>query len=92
MPLAAISHGGGLDAQGCHTSTKTGEYHCHRGANYAPVAPRRAGGPSPAIPLQQAPPRASDARSSGNGRTCYVGPRGGTYTIKPSGRKNYKGC
>lgn len=24
--------------------------------------------------------------------TCHVGPRGGTYTITPSGKKNYKGC
>jgi len=24
--------------------------------------------------------------------TCYTGPRGGTYTITPSGRKNYSGC
>jgi hypothetical protein len=23
---------------------------------------------------------------------CYVGPRGGTYTITKSGRKNYGGC
>lgn len=23
---------------------------------------------------------------------CYVGPRGGTYTITKSGRKNYSGC
>ena len=23
---------------------------------------------------------------------CYVGPRGGTYTITASGRKNYSGC
>lgn len=28
-PLAA--HGGGLDAAGCHTNRKTGDYHCHRG-------------------------------------------------------------
>lgn len=28
-PLA-FSHGGGLDANGGHTSSKTGEYHCHR--------------------------------------------------------------
>lgn len=27
---AAVEHGGGLDAQGCHTNHKTGEYHCHR--------------------------------------------------------------
>lgn len=24
--------------------------------------------------------------------TCHVGPRGGTYTITASGRKNYAGC
>lgn len=27
-----------------------------------------------------------------NGATCYTGPRGGTYTITASGRKNYAGC
>ena len=26
------------------------------------------------------------------GQTCFVGPRGGTYTITKSGRKNYGGC
>lgn len=26
------------------------------------------------------------------GATCHVGPRGGTYTITASGRKNYGGC
>ena len=25
-----IAHGGGLDSQGCHTNSKTGERHCHR--------------------------------------------------------------
>lgn len=35
--------------------------------------------------------KASTARSSG-GATCYTGPRGGTYTITASGRKNYNGC
>ncbi len=24
--------------------------------------------------------------------TCYTGPRGGTYTLTPSGHKNYNGC
>lgn len=28
----AHAHGGGLNAEGCHTNRKTGEYHCHRGA------------------------------------------------------------
>ena len=32
---AAYSHGGGLNAEGCHNNRKTGEYHCHRG-NYKP--------------------------------------------------------
>lgn len=27
---AASAHGGGLDASGCHTNRKTGDYHCHR--------------------------------------------------------------
>ena len=26
----AISHGGGLDAFGCHHDVKNGTYHCHR--------------------------------------------------------------
>lgn len=30
LPLAAWSHGGGLNADGCHTNRKTGDYHCHR--------------------------------------------------------------
>lgn len=30
--------------------------------------------------------------SSLGGQTCYVGPRGGTYTITKTGRKNYGGC
>ena len=25
-----IAHGGGLDSQGCHTNSKTGDSHCHR--------------------------------------------------------------
>ena len=28
VPLQA--HPGGLNAEGCHTNRKTGEYHCHR--------------------------------------------------------------
>ena len=26
----AYSHGGGLNSQGCHNNTKTGDYHCHK--------------------------------------------------------------
>ncbi|HEX6259063.1 MAG TPA: excalibur calcium-binding domain-containing protein [Woeseiaceae bacterium] len=27
----AFAHSGGLNAEGCHTNRKTGDYHCHRG-------------------------------------------------------------
>jgi hypothetical protein len=46
---SAFSHGGGLDANGCHHDRKNGGYHCHRGpraaapaANY--LAPAKAAG------------------------------------------------
>lgn len=32
LPATVAAHGGGLDANGCHTNRKTGEYHCHRSA------------------------------------------------------------
>jgi hypothetical protein len=34
----SFSHGGGLNAQGCHNETATGEYHCHR-SSYSPSKP-----------------------------------------------------
>jgi hypothetical protein len=30
VPAAALAHGGGLNACGCHFNRKTGECHCHR--------------------------------------------------------------
>jgi hypothetical protein len=33
-----FSHGGGLDASGCHTNHKTGEYHCHRSPAATPAS------------------------------------------------------
>jgi hypothetical protein len=42
-PASAIAHGGGLDANGCHTNRKTGDYHCHR----APAPPRAASNVAP---------------------------------------------
>ena len=73
----AFAHGGGLNSEGCHTNHKTGDYHCHR----IPVAPQPAASQS-----QQ------QGASSKQPPTCYTGPRGGTYTISPSGKKNYNGC
>lgn len=81
---AALAHGGGLNAEGCHHNRKTGDYHCHRAA-----AVQRAV-PAPTKAAQVAP--AASAPAGPSRPTCYVGPRGGTYTITASGKKNYKGC
>jgi len=36
----AVAHPGGLDAQGCHTNRRTGDYHCHGGGpTFQRVAP-----------------------------------------------------
>ena len=75
--LPALPHGGGLNAEGCHTNHKTGDYHCHR---------------TPAVPQQAASQSQQQGASAKQPPTCYTGPRGGTYTITPSGKKNYNGC
>ena len=39
MTGPGLAHSGGLNAEGCHTNQKTGEYHCHRGsATPAPLS------------------------------------------------------
>ena len=30
LPSLTYGHGGGLNAAGCHTNRRTGDYHCHR--------------------------------------------------------------
>lgn len=94
VPLSAHSHGGGLNAEGCHNNRKAGDYHCHRAPSYdrgdqRTRTPPKSPAPSRLIPETE---RRSKTAPSGDGPTCYVGPRGGTYTITPSGRKNYRGC
>ena len=32
-PLTVLSHGGGVDASGCHNNSKTGDRHCHRSSD-----------------------------------------------------------
>lgn len=46
---------------------------------------------SPVTAAPAAPTRSSGYTAGGSG-TCHVGPRGGTYTITKSGKKNYGGC
>ncbi len=51
IPASVLAHGGGLDANGCHTNRKTGDYHCHRA-------------PAPPPPAPVAAPRATTPSSS----------------------------
>lgn len=84
----ACGHGGGLNADGCHNNRKTGEYHCHRGSGrYGPSVT-----PSPSYSSSKSATSFTRTPSRPSGPTCYTGPRGGTYTITASGRKNYGGC
>jgi len=76
---SALAHSGGTDSSGCHTDHKTGDYHCHK--------PKKAPAPTPVV--ASAKPVVQRAVA---GPTCHTGPRGGTYTITASGRKNYSGC
>ncbi len=39
LPVVALAHGGGLNAEGCHNDRKNGGYHCHRAAS-APARSR----------------------------------------------------
>lgn len=41
FPISALSHGGGLNSEGCHNNRKTGGYHCHRGTPSPPKPPAR---------------------------------------------------
>lgn len=88
MPV--LAHGGALNAEGCHMNRKTGVYHCHRAsAETEPTAGAASG--AGGSPRGTAAARAETA-SPAAGPTCHVGPRGGTYTITKSGKKNYRGC
>jgi hypothetical protein len=95
LSTCSWAHGGGLDANGCHTNRKTGDYHCHGGTTKISTT---SGAPSPAAtgnqPARLVPSAPKDAAPTQQALPpgCYVGPRGGTYTITKSGRKNYSGC
>ena len=63
-------------------------------ANRSATAPQSIYSPATTAPRSAMPSTAATSGSNYTvgGRTCYVGPRGGTYTITASGRKNYSGC
>ena len=70
---------------------------CLRAANNSSVSSGGSlsglqGGASALAPPTRAPVTRAVSSAGLSGSTCYVGPRGGTYTITASGRKNYSGC
>lgn len=71
----ALAHGGGLNAEGCHTNRKTGDYHCHRGGgsgrSSSPERPLGLIGNSGAAPF----PNCSAARAAG-AAPVYAGTSG----------------
>ncbi|MFG6447367.1 YHYH domain-containing protein [Roseateles sp. BYS180W] len=81
--INAFAHGGGVNAEGCHTNKKTGDYHCHGGKSKSEDL---------SAGQKMQPKNSSPSASNSLPPGCYVGPRGGTYTLTKSGRKNYGGC
>ena len=55
VPGLAMSHSGGLNAEGCHTNRKTGDYHCHR----APAPARASASRLDATPQEPRKPGAA---------------------------------
>lgn len=87
MSTFAYGHSGRTNADGCHNNRKTGDYHCHG----------KKSSPPQLSPTVKSEPAKSDIQSTSQTTPalpsgCFVGPRGGTYTITRSGRKNYGGC
>ena len=87
----AVAHGGGLDASGCHTNRKTAEYHCHgsgeKNVGTAATSATESKSQATDATVRHAAPAIQPLPPG-----CHVGPRGGTYTITKSGKKNYSGC
>lgn len=93
-PVRALGHGGGLDANGCHTDSKTGSYHCHRGApssgggdggsgsrGYLYIAPASTPGAS------QPKPKAAAAAVAGPATLVSVGDGDTIRVTTPDGQK-----
>ena len=69
VPATALAHGGGLDANGCHTNRKTGDYHCHRApasssSDSSSASPRTSSGTT-ALYSQPVSPVAQTAAAQG---------------------------
>lgn len=92
MASVAHAHPGGLNAEGCHNNRKTGEYHCHGGGRAVPSHSGQREQLNSLYDTRGAGKQSNSSAGNALPPGCYVGPRGGTYTITKSGRKNYSGC
>ena len=77
-PVAALAHGGGLDASGCHTNRRTGDYHCHR----APATSAPAAYASPMTRSQPSSPNAFAARPSEAFPNCAAARAAGAAPVR----------
>ncbi|WP_229710719.1 excalibur calcium-binding domain-containing protein [Novosphingobium indicum] len=66
----ALAHGGGLNAEGCHTNRKTGEYHCHRSGQSSQSSSRS----SSSQPLYSQPRRNGAYRNCKEARAAGAAP------------------
>jgi len=78
LPAPCQAHGGGLDATGCHTNKKTGDYHCHGDSKpaSAPASQPSNGGSTyraPAPAPRRSPPKATAPLPSGPVSLVSVG-------------------
>lgn len=78
-PALAFAHGGGLNADGCHTNRKTGDYHCHGARRVAPPVNGFYAAPAVASPqsLRSATvyfPNCAAARAAGAAPVRYGDP------------------
>jgi hypothetical protein len=65
----ALAHSGGLNADGCHTNRRTGEYHCHRGSSSS-----RQPGKSKLMPAQRLAPSGRAFRNCAKARAAGAAP------------------
>lgn len=88
MPSVVHAHGGGVNAEGCHTNKKTGDYHCHGGGSPSPSpSPSRSVYSAPAPAPRRSEPKPVAASIAGPATLVSVGDGD---TIRVTGAKGQK--
>ena len=73
-PGIVLAHSGGLNAQGCHTNRKTGDYHCHRGPTPARTPNRGSSAPASSLAPQRLVPARGAYRNCAEARAAGAAP------------------